>query len=51
MVAPKLLRWDFEEIRLLMLLVLKIACFCTVDEPKEWPNSKDVRCMLHRVES
>ncbi|KAJ4961136.1 hypothetical protein NE237_021046 [Protea cynaroides] len=32
-----------------MLLVLKIACFCTVDNPKERPNSKDVRCMLSQI--
>ncbi|XP_043704888.1 leucine-rich repeat receptor-like serine/threonine/tyrosine-protein kinase SOBIR1 [Telopea speciosissima] len=32
-----------------MLLVLKIACFCTVDNPKERPNSTDVRCMLSQV--
>lgn len=32
-----------------MLLVLKIACFCTVDDPKERPNSKDVRCMLSQI--
>ncbi|XP_042480803.1 leucine-rich repeat receptor-like serine/threonine/tyrosine-protein kinase SOBIR1 [Macadamia integrifolia] len=34
-----------------MLLVLKIACFCTVDNPKERPNSKDIRCMLSQVKS
>ncbi|KAK7302172.1 hypothetical protein RJT34_13053 [Clitoria ternatea] len=32
-----------------MLLVLKIACFCTMDDPKERPNSKDVRCMLSQI--
>ncbi|XP_062116087.1 leucine-rich repeat receptor-like serine/threonine/tyrosine-protein kinase SOBIR1 [Humulus lupulus] len=32
-----------------MLLVLKIACFCTLDNPKERPNSKDVRCMLSQI--
>ncbi|KAL1363799.1 leucine-rich repeat receptor-like serine/threonine/tyrosine-protein kinase SOBIR1 [Arachis hypogaea] len=32
-----------------MLLVLKIACFCTMDDPKERPNSKDVRCMLTQI--
>ncbi|CAL0320039.1 unnamed protein product [Lupinus luteus] len=32
-----------------MLLVLKIACFCTLDDPKERPNSKDVRCMLSQI--
>ncbi|KAJ0795118.1 putative transferase, protein kinase RLK-Pelle-LRR-XI-2 family [Helianthus annuus] len=33
-----------------MLLVLKIACFCTLDDPKERPNSKDCRCMLAQIE-
>ncbi|KAK4257000.1 hypothetical protein QN277_006650 [Acacia crassicarpa] len=32
-----------------MLLVLKIACFCTLDDPKERPNSKDIRCMLSQI--
>lgn len=32
-----------------MLLVLKIACFCTMENPKERPNSKDVRCMLFQI--
>lgn len=32
-----------------MLLVLKIACFCTVDDPKQRPNSKDVVRMLRQV--
>ncbi|XP_010248722.1 PREDICTED: leucine-rich repeat receptor-like serine/threonine/tyrosine-protein kinase SOBIR1 [Nelumbo nucifera] len=32
-----------------MLLVLKIACFCTVDDPKERPNSKEVRTMLFQI--
>ncbi|OAY47871.1 leucine-rich repeat receptor-like serine/threonine/tyrosine-protein kinase SOBIR1 [Manihot esculenta] len=32
-----------------MLLVLKIACFCTLDDPKQRPNSKDVRCMLSQI--
>ncbi|XP_062169494.1 leucine-rich repeat receptor-like serine/threonine/tyrosine-protein kinase SOBIR1 [Alnus glutinosa] len=40
---PKLLGNGFEEE---MLMVLKIACFCTMDDPKQRPNSKDVRCML-----
>ncbi|XP_071686430.1 leucine-rich repeat receptor-like serine/threonine/tyrosine-protein kinase SOBIR1 [Rutidosis leptorrhynchoides] len=33
-----------------MLLVLKIACFCTLDNPKERPNSKDCRMMLAQIE-
>lgn len=32
-----------------MLLVLKIACFCTQENPKARPNSKDVRCMLMQI--
>lgn len=32
-----------------MLLVLKIACFCTLDDPKQRPNSKDVVRMLRQV--
>ncbi|XP_073141714.1 leucine-rich repeat receptor-like serine/threonine/tyrosine-protein kinase SOBIR1 [Henckelia pumila] len=32
-----------------MLLVLKVACFCTLDNPKERPNSKDARCMLSQI--
>ncbi|MFS7951278.1 putative transferase, protein kinase RLK-Pelle-LRR-Xb-1 family [Helianthus anomalus] len=33
-----------------MLLVLKIKCLCTLDDPKERPNSKDCRCMLAQIE-
>ncbi|GAB4860580.1 Leucine-rich repeat receptor-like serine/threonine/tyrosine-protein kinase sobir1 [Ancistrocladus abbreviatus] len=32
-----------------MLQVLKIACFCTLDDPKQRPNSKDIRCMLSQI--
>ncbi|GAA0149961.1 hypothetical protein LIER_09007 [Lithospermum erythrorhizon] len=32
-----------------MLLVLKIACFCTLDMPKERPNSKEIRLMLAQI--
>ncbi|KAF8021570.1 hypothetical protein BT93_G1885 [Corymbia citriodora subsp. variegata] len=45
-IDPKLLGNGFEE---QMLLVLKIACFCTLDDPKQRPNSKDVRCMLSQI--
>ncbi|KAH7529538.1 hypothetical protein ACOSP7_025266 [Xanthoceras sorbifolium] len=45
-IDPKLMGNGFEE---QMLLVLKIACFCTLDNPKERPNSKDVRCMLFQI--
>ncbi|GAY44767.1 hypothetical protein CUMW_084400 [Citrus unshiu] len=33
-----------------MLLVLKIACFCTLEDPNERPNSKDVRRMLLQIQ-
>ncbi|KAL6319679.1 hypothetical protein AAG906_026740 [Vitis piasezkii] len=42
----KLMGNGFEE---QMLLVLKIACFCTVDDAKIRPNSKDVRMMLSQI--
>ncbi|KAL4588452.1 hypothetical protein LXL04_001342 [Taraxacum kok-saghyz] len=45
-VDPKLLGNGYEE---QMLLVLKIACFCTLDNAKERPNSKDVRVMLSQI--
>ncbi|THU51254.1 hypothetical protein C4D60_Mb06t29050 [Musa balbisiana] len=32
-----------------MLLVLKIACFCTYDDPKARPNSREVRLMLAQI--
>ncbi|KAK4749651.1 hypothetical protein SAY87_027100 [Trapa incisa] len=47
-IDPKLIGNGFEE---QMLLVLKIACFCTVDDPKQRPNSKDVRCMLTQIKN
>ncbi|ONI08176.1 hypothetical protein PRUPE_5G161700 [Prunus persica] len=45
-IDSKLLGNGYEE---QMLLVLKIACFCTLENPKERPNSKDVRCMLSQI--
>ncbi|XP_028795886.1 leucine-rich repeat receptor-like serine/threonine/tyrosine-protein kinase SOBIR1 [Neltuma alba] len=45
-IDEKLLGNGYEE---QMLLVLKIACFCTLDDPKERPNSKDIRCMLSQI--
>nr|XP_043635472.1 putative cysteine-rich receptor-like protein kinase 23 [Erigeron canadensis]XP_043635473.1 putative cysteine-rich receptor-like protein kinase 23 [Erigeron canadensis] len=33
-----------------MLLVLKIACFCTMEDPKERPNSMDCRIMLSQIQ-
>lgn len=45
-IDQKLMGNGYEE---QMLLVLKIACFCTLDDPKERPNSKDVRCMLTQI--
>lgn len=45
-IDSRLMGNGFEE---QMLLVLKIACFCTLDDPKQRPNSKDVRCMLSQI--
>ncbi|PWA34915.1 protein kinase-like domain, Leucine-rich repeat domain, L domain-like protein [Artemisia annua] len=45
-IDPKMLGNGYEE---QMLLVLKIACFCTLDNPKERPNSKDARLMLAHI--
>ncbi|KAL3655412.1 Leucine-rich repeat receptor-like serine threonine tyrosine-protein kinase sobir1 [Castilleja foliolosa] len=45
-IDKKILGNGYEE---QMLLVLKIACFCTLDNPKERPNSKDARCMLSQI--
>ncbi|KAI3684468.1 hypothetical protein L6452_33692 [Arctium lappa] len=46
-IDPKLLENGYEK---QMLLVLKIACFCTLDDPKERPNSKECRTMLDQIE-
>ncbi|RCV10003.1 hypothetical protein SETIT_2G076800v2 [Setaria italica] len=32
-----------------IVLVLRIAMFCTADEPKERPSAKEVRCMLSQI--
>ncbi|XP_072969942.1 leucine-rich repeat receptor-like serine/threonine/tyrosine-protein kinase SOBIR1 [Typha angustifolia] len=45
-VDPKLGGNGFEE---QMLMVLRIACLCTADNPKERPTSRDVRIMLFRA--
>ncbi|CAN8315618.1 unnamed protein product [Cochlearia groenlandica] len=45
-IDPKLMEQGFDE---QMLLVLKIACYCTLDDPKQRPNSKDVRTMLFQI--
>ncbi|XP_075519562.1 leucine-rich repeat receptor-like serine/threonine/tyrosine-protein kinase SOBIR1 [Primulina tabacum] len=45
-IDPNLMGNGYEE---QMLLVLKVACFCTLDNPKERPNSKDARCMLSQI--
>lgn len=45
-IDPKLMGNGYEE---QMLQVLKIACFCTLDDPKQRPNSKDVRAMLSQI--
>ncbi|XP_022736671.1 leucine-rich repeat receptor-like serine/threonine/tyrosine-protein kinase SOBIR1 [Durio zibethinus] len=47
-IDPKLLGKGYEE---QMILVLKIAYFCTLDDPKERPSSKDVRCMLSQIKN
>ncbi|KAJ0440436.1 putative transferase [Helianthus annuus] len=44
---PGLMGNGYEE---QMLLVLKIACFCTLDNPKERPDSKDARLMLAQIQ-
>ncbi|KAJ6845869.1 leucine-rich repeat receptor-like serine/threonine/tyrosine-protein kinase SOBIR1 [Iris pallida] len=45
-IDPKLKGNGYEE---QMLLVLKIACFCTMDDPRERPSSKEVRVMLSQI--
>ncbi|KAH9783161.1 leucine-rich repeat receptor-like serine/threonine/tyrosine-protein kinase SOBIR1 [Citrus sinensis] len=45
-IDSKLLGNGYEE---QMRLVLKIAYFCTSDDPEERPSSKDVRCMLSQI--
>ncbi|CAI9757377.1 unnamed protein product [Fraxinus pennsylvanica] len=45
-IDPRLLGNGNEE---QILLVLKIACFCTLDNPKERPDSKEIRCMLTQI--
>ncbi|GAY69019.1 hypothetical protein CUMW_268720 [Citrus unshiu] len=45
-IDSKLIGNGYEE---QMLLVLKIAYFCTLDDPEERPSSKDVRCMLSQI--
>lgn len=45
-IDPKLKGNGFED---QMLLVLKIACFCTLDNPKERPSSRDARVMLAQI--
>ena len=47
-IDPKLLGDGNEE---QMLLVLEIACFCTLDEPKDRPNGKDVRCIVEQIKN
>ncbi|KAJ4814437.1 Leucine-rich receptor-like protein kinase family protein [Rhynchospora pubera] len=45
-IDPKLFGRGFEE---KILLVTKIACFCTYDDPNERPNSRDLRYMLAQI--
>lgn len=48
-IDPSLLMGDDKVYEEQMLLVLKIACFCTLDMPKERPNSKEIRLMLSQI--
>lgn len=34
-----------------ILLLLRIAVFCTADDPKERPTAKDVRCMFSQIKT
>ncbi|XP_042042548.1 leucine-rich repeat receptor-like serine/threonine/tyrosine-protein kinase SOBIR1 [Salvia splendens] len=45
-IDPKLMGSGYEE---QMLLALKVACFCTLDNPKERPDSKNARTMLSQI--
>ncbi|KAH6770559.1 Leucine-rich repeat protein kinase family protein [Perilla frutescens var. hirtella] len=45
-IDPNLLGNGYEE---QMLLVLKVACFCTRENPKERPYTKDARAMLSQI--
>ncbi|CAN7061454.1 unnamed protein product [Brassica rapa subsp. trilocularis] len=45
-IDPKLMEQGFDEQN---LLVLKIACYCTLDDPKQRPNSRDVKTMLSQI--
>ncbi|KAL2515452.1 Leucine-rich repeat receptor-like serine/threonine/tyrosine-protein kinase SOBIR1 [Forsythia ovata] len=47
-IDPGLLGNGYEE---QILLVLKIACFCTLDNPKERPDSKEAGCMLAQIKN
>ncbi|KAK3132217.1 hypothetical protein QOZ80_6AG0517720 [Eleusine coracana subsp. coracana] len=47
-IDPAIAGQGFEE---QILLVLRIAVFCTAHEPKERPTAKDVRCMLAQIKS
>ncbi|KAJ0680280.1 putative transferase, protein kinase RLK-Pelle-LRR-XI-2 family [Helianthus annuus] len=46
LIDPKLMGNGYEE---QMIRVLKIACFCTLDDPRERPTSKDARLMLAQI--
>lgn len=46
-IDEKLMGKGFEE---QMLLVLKVACFCTYEDPDQRPNSRDVRRMLSQIQ-
>lgn len=47
-IDPKLLGKGYEE---QMFFVLKIAWLCTLEDPKERPNSTDVKVMLTQITS
>ncbi|GMJ05840.1 SUPPRESSOR OF BIR1 1, EVERSHED [Hibiscus trionum] len=47
-IDPNLVGKGYDE---QMILVLRIAYFCTLDDPKERPSSKDVRCMLSQIKN
>ncbi|XP_074569049.1 leucine-rich repeat receptor-like serine/threonine/tyrosine-protein kinase SOBIR1 [Curcuma longa] len=46
-IDEKLQGKGFEE---QMLLVLKVACFCTYDDPNQRPNSTDIHRMLSQIQ-
>ncbi|XP_052176005.1 leucine-rich repeat receptor-like serine/threonine/tyrosine-protein kinase SOBIR1 [Diospyros lotus] len=45
-IEPKLMGNGYEE---QMLQVLEIACFCTLEDPEQRPNSQVIKCMLSQI--